>query len=307
MKRCITIFGLLLLSVALILSGCRGGKTTGNDVFQAEVYYINGASSDLVAEIVTVPDTSKKAQLKYLIDKLISPPEGNISPLNDGTMLNSVTIEDDIAIVDFSKEFETKDDLKNTLAPAAVAQTLCSLDYISGVHILVNGADALGTDGKPLGIIRESDLVINQDGDPSGIPQTTLTLYFGDEYAEYLVPERRVVEIPAGDTVEKIVVQELLKGPTAATAIKTIPAEVKLLSIETKDSVCFVNFSKEFVEKHSGGTAAEQLTVFSIVNSLTELGTIDRVQFLVEGKKRDEFIHMTFNEPIFRNRTIIHK
>ena len=311
MKRCMAFCGLLVLSVLLFLAGCKNVATnntaTGDASVQADVYYINAASSDLVAETVTVPDDTRKGQLKFLIERLITPPEGKISPLNDGTKLNSVTIQTDIAVVDFSKAFQNKDDLKNTLAPAAVAQTLCSLDYISDVQILVNGKDALGTDGKPLGVIRESDLVINQDGSLVATPKTTLTLYFGDEDAEHLVPERRNVEIPAGDTLEKIVVTELIKGPTQAGTMRTLPQETKLLSIETKDNVCFVNFSKDFVEKHPGGTAAEKLCVYSVVNSLTELGTIDRVQFLIEGEKREDFIHMSFNEPILRNSTIIHR
>jgi spore germination protein GerM len=134
-----------------------------------------------------------------------------------------------------------------------------------------------------------------------------LVLYFGDEQAEYLVAERRNVEISNGNTVEKAVVEELLKGPTEMGHMKTIPQETKILSIETKNKVCFVNLSKDFVDKHSGGVAAEQLTVYSIVNSLTELGTVDRVQFLIEGEKREDFIHIAFNEPILRNKSIIRK
>ena len=305
MKRCIFLIGTLLLSVCLLLSGCNARETSGDTALTANVYYISAASSELVAETVNLPDATRKKQLAYLIDQLITPPAGKISPLNDGTELNSITIKDDIAVVDFSTEFAKKDALKLTLAPAAVAKTLCSLDFIFGVQILVDGNEALGADGKPLGIIRESDLVINKGSEPTKEPETTLLLYFSDENSEHLVPERRNVNISGGDTVEKRIVEELLKGPTEVGHIKTIPIEVKLLSIETKDSVCFVNFSKEFVDKHSGGTTGEKLTVFSIVNSLTELSTIDRVQFLIEGEKREEFIHMRFNEPIVRNKTWI--
>ncbi len=311
MKRCISMVGMLLLSVMLLLSSCgpsqkqTASTTAGSAETKASVYYINGNSSDLVAEDISIPDTSRSGQLKFLIEQLISPPAGKVSPLHDGTKLNSVTVQDDIAVVDFSEEFAGGDSLKQTLAPAAVAQTLCTLDYISGVQILVDGEEAIGADGKPLGVIRETDLIINKGDQPTAAPKTTVVLYFGDEMAEHLVPERRNVDIAAGDTVEKIIVEELLKGPSEVGNIRTIPQETKLLSIETKDNVCFVNFSKDFVDKHSGGTAGEQLTIFSIVNSLTELGTIDRVQFLIEGEKREEFIEMVFNEPIVRNSTII--
>lgn len=309
MKRCISMVGMLILSFMLLLSSCSpkepASTTAGSTETKASVYYINGNSSELVEEDISIPDTSRSGQLEFLIAQLISPPAGKVSPLHEGTKLNSVTIQDDIAVVDFSGEFAGGDSLKQTLAPAAVAQTLCTLEYISGVQILVDGTEAIGSDGKPLGVIRETDLVINKGNQPTAAPKTTVVLYFGDEMAEHLVPERRNIDIAAGDTVEKIIVEELMKGPSEVGNIRTIPQEAKLLSIETKDNVCFVNFSKDFVDKHSGGTTGEQLTVFSIVNSLTELGTIDRVQFLIEGEKREEFIEMVFNEPIVRNSTII--
>jgi len=306
MKRRTFTIGVILLAILLLLTWCISNyKNTRNDTESAiAVYYISESGADLVAESVTPPNTSRKGQVRYLIEQLITPPNGKVSPLSDGTTLNTVTIKDDIAVVDFSEQFSKKDNLKQTLAPVAVAKTLCSLDFIAGVQILVDGKEAIGADGKPLGIIYESDLVINK-GVPTQAPKTTLVLYFSDENAEHLVPERRNIEIASGDTIEKTVVNELIKGPTEGGHSKTIPQETKLLSIETKNNVCFVNLSKEFVDKHSGGSTGERLTIYSIVNSLTELGTIDKVQFLIEGEKREEFIHMVLNEPIVRNKTII--
>ena len=69
--------------------------------------------------------------------------------------------------------------------------------------------------------------------------------------------------------------------------------------------ICFVNFSSEFVTKHSGGSAGEAMTVYSIVNSLTELKNVDKVQFLVEGNKIDVYKHLEFNEPFPRDETWI--
>lgn len=306
LKRRTFTIGILLLAVLLLLTWfVKNYRDEQNKAESAiAVYYISESGTDLVAEPVTLPNTSRKGQVRYLIEQLITPPVGKVSPLNEGTTLNSVTIQDDIAVVDFSAEFSKKDDLKQTLAPVAVAKTLCSLDFISGVQILVDGQEAIGADGKPLGIIYESDLVINK-GEPTQAPKTTLVLYFSDEYAEYLVPERRNIEIAGGDTIEKAVVTELIKGPTEGGYMRTIPPDTKLLSIETKNGVCFVNLSKEFVDKHTGGSTGERLTIYSIVNSLTELGTIEKVQFLIEGEKREEFIHMVLNEPLVRNRSMM--
>lgn len=206
MKRNMITFGILLLSIALFLTGCirfRSSEVQTHDAGMGTgIYYLNESGSELVAEEIAVPDTSRKGQIRFMMEQLISPPEGKLSPISSGTSLKSVTIKDDVAVVDFSKEFYNADGIKQTIAPVAVAKTLCTLDFVSGVQILVEGEDAVGTDQKPLGILWESDLVVN-DGELSGTAKTSLVLYFSDENAEYLVPERRNVELTGGNTVEK--------------------------------------------------------------------------------------------------------
>lgn len=303
MKRFLSVSLVALLSVIILLSGCTfvGGRDASLDD-TASVYYIEGNGSALVEAVVTLPDSSKKAQVKYLIEQLLNPPKGKLSPLCDGTELNSVTIKDEIAVVDFSDEFEDFDELRNALAPAAVAKTLCSLEFISGVSILVDGTEAMGSDGKPLGVIMESDVVGEGKAENT---KAKVVLYFANDMGDGLSSENREVEVAAAGTVEKAIVEELIKGPKNAGSIGIIPAETKVISVETKNNVCFVNLSKDFVNKYQGGTAGETLTVYSIVNSLTELGTIDSVQFLIEGEKREEFVHMVINEPISRDASLI--
>lgn len=304
MKR-YTIISLILISAIFIMTGC---SFYGRDVSlenTASVYYIESNGTELIEAVVSLPDESKRTQIKYLIEQLLTPPAGKTSPLADDTELISATVKDEIAIVDFTKEFYGKNDLKNALVPAAVAKTLCSLDFVSGVSILVEGEAATGVDGKAIGVIMESDIV-NANGQKDST-KATLTLYFTDEMAEGLVAEKREVEIPAAGSVEKIVVEELIKGPASDDHIATIPAETKVLSVETKNNVCFVNLSKEFVTKHQGGSSGELFTVYSVVNSLTELGTVGSVQFLIEGEKKDEYVHLVFNEPIMRDTSMLIK
>ena len=47
------------------------------------------------------------------------------------------------------------------------------------------------------------------------------------------------------------------------------------------------------------------MTVFSIVDSLTELDTIDRVQFLMDGKKVDMFGNVNIGSMFGRDESII--
>ncbi|OGP95243.1 MAG: hypothetical protein A2157_07885 [Deltaproteobacteria bacterium RBG_16_47_11] len=114
-----------------------------------------------------------------------------------------------------------------------------------------------------------------------------ILLYFSDGAGEYLIGEKR--EILKRDQVDeeaKEAVNELIKGPKGKL-IPTLPPLTKLLGFELgKDGVARVNFSKALSKDHPGGSSAEVMTVYSVVNSLAlNFSQIKRVQILIEGKE----------------------
>lgn len=134
--------------------------------------------------------------------------------------------------------------------------------------------------------------------------KVTLTLYFADDQAMNVVPEERTVDKGNGN-LEQLIVTELLRGPQLDPTLRaTLPQGTRLLSVETRDGICYVNFSKEVQTKHWGGSAGESMTIQSVVNSLTELPNVKAVQFLLEGKKEESIWgHGITSEPIERHIT----
>jgi hypothetical protein len=59
--------------------------------------------------------------------------------------------------------------------------------------------------------------------------------------------------------------------------------------------------------KHSGGTHAELLTVYSVVNTITtNLQGVQRVQLLVDGKEADSIAgHVDVRRPLDRDMTYV--
>ena len=100
---------------------------------------------------------------------------------------------------------------------------------------------------------------------------------------------------------------ELMAGPRTHDLWSAIPDDTKLLSVETKGGICTVNFSREYIENSPGGTAAERMAIYSVVNTLTELDGVEKVQFLIEGKKEKIYTHAVFDEPFSRDESIIAK
>lgn len=138
-----------------------------------------------------------------------------------------------------------------------------------------------------------------------------VVLYFSDDQAMSLVPEKRNISIGQGASDEVLatsIIKELIAGPKNKELYATIPAEAKILSVKIKDGVASADFSKELQSKHWGGSAGEGMTLNSIANTLTELDSIDKVQLLIEGKKVESLAgHADTTVPLERNEDIIKK
>ncbi len=141
---------------------------------------------------------------------------------------------------------------------------------------------------------------------PPAVTEQELTLYFAGADANGLVAEKRTVEIEEQDQLPSLIVQELIAGPADESLYPTIPPETRLLSVKVEDGAAMVDFSQEIVSKHWGGSTGESMTIMSLVNSLTEISDIDRVQILVEGEKVDSLLgHWDTSQPLERDESII--
>ncbi|MDD4495642.1 MAG: GerMN domain-containing protein [Eubacteriales bacterium] len=87
------------------------------------------------------------------------------------------------------------------------------------------------------------------------------------------------------------IVNELIKGPGKNTGLTgTVPEGTALMGpVAIENGVATVDFNAKFVENHPGGKDAELMTVYSIVNTLTEMKEIQRVVFKIGGKAVTDF------------------
>jgi len=128
-----------------------------------------------------------------------------------------------------------------------------------------------------------------------------VSLYFSDREADYLVGERR--EITKGEDVQDgagEVVRELIRGPKGRL-LPTLPSKTRLLSLQIDErGIARVNFSSSLSKDHPGGSSAEMMTVYSVVNSLAlNFPEIKRVQFLVEGREIESIAgHLSLGQTI---------
>lgn len=159
-----------------------------------------------------------------------------------------------------------------------------------------------------------SSIIIGEDEASQLTDKTPIRLYFANMDNTKLKLEIRYIDSAEAkkstSNLASVIVSELIKGPSDETAFKrTIPAEAKLrtpVSISAK--VATVDMSKEFKTKHPGGKDAEKMTIYSIVNSLTELEGIQKVKFTIAGKEQKEYMgNFQFNLLFPRSTPLISK
>ena len=97
--------------------------------------------------------------------------------------------------------------------------------------------------------------------------------------------------VPKSDSPLTTAINLLLKGPdttksTEKNCMSLIPAGTKLLGARVSDGVAYLNFNENF-EINSYGVEGYIYQLQQIVYTATAFSTVNSVQFLIEGEKRD--------------------
>ena len=120
--------------------------------------------------------------------------------------------------------------------------------------------------------------------------QTIVSLYFKNKSTDELVPEGRLIDVKLLlNEPYKTLMQLLIEGPKNEKLEKLIPDGTKINNIELKSDILYVDLSKEFVENHKGGENLESNTIYSIVDTMTELTEVNGVKILIDGKVDQAF------------------
>jgi germination protein M len=139
---------------------------------------------------------------------------------------------------------------------------------------------------------------------PPAAPRIKAHLFYVADNGLRLKPEEREVLFGEGTAAQARRIVEAQLEPPAAPAVSAIPegTTVKELFISERGEA-YVNLSGEVARNHSGGSVDEILTVYTIVNALTDnLPAITAVQILVDGHEVDTLAgHVDLRRPLRKN------
>ncbi|MFA5675114.1 MAG: GerMN domain-containing protein [Christensenellales bacterium] len=141
---------------------------------------------------------------------------------------------------------------------------------------------------------------------------SSIPLYFADRNSDLLLEVHRSQE--QGRTWSaKARIIELLRGPLEKDGNNVWPVmpsgvtEDDILAVEVYNDTAYVNLSRRFKDACEKLSAKnEMLLVFSLVNTITAMDGISKVQFLVEGEQTMELAgSLCISDPFLRNFGII--
>jgi hypothetical protein len=172
--------------------------------------------------------------------------------------------------------------------------------------------DKLGLGGNKDELQPVSSVVMGEQEALQLSDKVPIHLYFANEDNTKLKLEVQYVPLAEAkkstSNLASIIVKKLIEGPSKNSGLNaTVPKEAARRGpVAVSAGTATVDLTSEFVSKHPGGKKAEELTIYSIVNSLTELTDIQKVKFTVNGKAQANYKgNFKFDEAFPKNLTLI--
>ncbi len=300
-QKIIVIIGVFML---VLLSGCQSGEEKeGKGPF---LYYVNMEGTALEKESYEIKEKTPEKAVDKILEKLAEPPK-NIevkASIPSKVNIKKVEVKANEVHIYMNEEYEELEEVEEILCRASIVQSLTQVEGIEKVAFYIGEEPLKTKSGDIVGFMKADSFVQDTKNALKSSQQTTLTLFFPNEKGDGLISEKVNVRYSGDTSIEKLVIEQLMREPETSGAKQLLSPQVKVLNVSIKDGICYVNFDKQFLEQKYD--VDPRVTIYGIVNSLISNGKASRVQIAVEGKTSVKFQETVYlNEPFDRNMELV--
>lgn len=281
-----------ILSAVMILpmlTACGRKEVNPQDIYQ--VYYLSTSETKVEMHEHIMEATTPEEQLQELVDCLSTMPEKleYKAPLAMGYQVLSVTMKDGKVSLDVDVAYYDMPATTEVLVRAAIVRTLTQLDGVDYVGITVEGTQLYDNTNELVGWMSADQFIDNDGNEINTYELTKIKLYFANESGDRLIAAYREQYYSTNTPLERLVVEELIKGPSGQVEgiYPVINPETKIINAMTKDGICYVNLDSSFLTVMNN--VSTEVAIYAIVDSLVELPSINKVQILINGEVPDSF------------------
>lgn len=287
---------LYLLFLILSLAGLAGCERGREDDSEYRIFYVNKENTKTVAKGYEPKAKDDRALIQEFLDRLFQEEKNKDyrQAVPKDVKLASWKLENAQLYLHFSSSYMEMDNVTEVLCRAAIVRTLTQVKGVECISFYVEDSPLMDANGNLIGLMTGETFIENPGEQINTIQTASITLYFSNKDGTGLIPEVQEVHYSSNISMEKLVMEQLLKGPEGAGARSALPEGTKLVSVSVLDGAGFVNLNEGFLSQNY--EIAESVVIYSIVNSLAELPNINKVQISVNGDS-----NMTYREKMDLN------
>lgn len=277
-----------------MLWGCGNNNEDKSDSGY-HLYYIDKEASRLIAEEYEPQTDTAEKMVGEFVETLSKDPEevGLKKALPESVTILNYRLEDKLLYISFDSGYMDMGKVREILCRTALVKTFTQIPGVDCISIYIKDQPLRNSKDQPVGLLTPDNFIEDLGAElQSERKSTELTLYFANEAGDKLVAETRKVTYDSNISIEKAIVEQLIKGPESEGAYRTISEEAKLLSISVKDSICYVNFNDGFLKTTPEGL--KTIAIYSVVNSLSEVSGINKVQITINGKADKAYLETIY-------------
>ncbi|MBD5458912.1 MAG: GerMN domain-containing protein [Lachnospiraceae bacterium] len=249
-----------------------------------DIYYVNNEETRIFSNPYQTETEDSRLLLNELVEQLGTRPDKMEykAPLAEGFALLDYSWDDEKLTIDFDEHYKDMDSIKEVLVRAAIVRTLSQIPGVTYIAFTVQDEPLVDRSNAAIGTMSADTFIDNAGDEINTYEKVNLRLYFANENGDRLLEEnQRNVIYNSNISMEKLVVEKLIEGPTTGGSYPTINPSTKLLSVTVNDRICYVNFDEAFLSQPYNVNS--DVTIYSITNSLIELPNINKVQISVNG------------------------
>ncbi len=297
----------VVLILLLFVCGCKNSPEPTLWEGDILLYYPDVSETGLLREWYVTEEEEGNKLATELLQKLRTPlGKECISAIPESVKLPEVFIEaSGLATLLFDESYGSVSGVREVLMRASIVKTLCQTEKIDAVEIYVAGQPLMNSQKMPVGIMKETDFIDSTGPEANYYQYLYAKIYYANQEGTGLMASNLKIPYTGSEAEEKIVLQQLINGPIEDDMREVLSDKVKIRAVSTKDNICTVDFSKEFLDKLP--EVSEEVVIYSVVNTLAELPGIYQVQFLVEGKQEKLYQTMDLTGVYERNLNVVEK
>lgn len=263
------------------LTSCKKEERNPNEKAYT-VYMLNREQNKLIP-FEYFSDTEDASQLLMeLLDVMAkSSEDASYMEVIKDFMITAYSIKDNVIHIAVNRNYKDLPATTEVLTRAAIVRTLCQIDGIDYVMMKLGDEELKNRDGSIVGPMDERQFLDNAGNEINTYEKVDLVLYFASKDGTQLIKTIRPVEYSSNISIEKLLMEKLIGGPLKDSLYETINPNTKIENITVKDGICYVNLSKEFLQQH--GNVTPEVAIYSIVNTLVELESVNKVQISIQG------------------------